>query len=295
MAADSLSTRSSRHSALPLVMTVAFAGVIVITRHRRDVSMMPATCASQVLVVLVLRAVCLLRGGSSRSGLGDPRRARLRADGPRARAADRGGTVDPARRGRGHLDPRGRGRAALVWLAYRRAPDGGRPWPGARWSWRRCAGPGAGRRPARRGSVRRARAAESVPRALRRRKHLAGIHDPVRVEQLLDTAHDRQQVAVLELEVAELPEARCRARRCRCRRVRARPRRASCSAVRRVRSTRSSSGSSRNATWKFPSPAWPTMPPRSPDASSAPRACAIAGASSDNGTATSVVIARVPG
>ena len=33
-------------------MTASFAGVIVIARHRRDVSMMPATCASQVLVVL---------------------------------------------------------------------------------------------------------------------------------------------------------------------------------------------------------------------------------------------------
>ncbi len=40
---------------LPLVMTASFAAVIVIARHRRDVSMMPATCASQVLVV----AVCL--------------------------------------------------------------------------------------------------------------------------------------------------------------------------------------------------------------------------------------------
>lgn len=39
--------------ALPFVMTVSFAVVIVITRHRREVSMMPATCASQVLVVAV--------------------------------------------------------------------------------------------------------------------------------------------------------------------------------------------------------------------------------------------------
>ena len=52
MAADSLST-GLRAFALPLLMTAAFAGVIVITRHRRDVSMMPATCASQALVVLV--------------------------------------------------------------------------------------------------------------------------------------------------------------------------------------------------------------------------------------------------
>jgi len=40
---------------LPFLMTASFAAVIVIARHRRDVSMMPATCASQVLVV----AACL--------------------------------------------------------------------------------------------------------------------------------------------------------------------------------------------------------------------------------------------
>ena len=38
---------------LPLLMTASFAMVIVIARHRRDVSMMPATCASQMLVVVV--------------------------------------------------------------------------------------------------------------------------------------------------------------------------------------------------------------------------------------------------
>lgn len=54
MAADSLST-GARAFLFPLVMTAAFAGVIVITRHRRDISMMPATCASQLLVV----ATCL--------------------------------------------------------------------------------------------------------------------------------------------------------------------------------------------------------------------------------------------
>ena len=36
---------------LPLLMTASFALVIVIARHRREVSMMPATCASQPLVV----------------------------------------------------------------------------------------------------------------------------------------------------------------------------------------------------------------------------------------------------
>jgi len=37
---------------LPFVVTASFAAVIVIARHRREVSMMPATCASQVLVVV---------------------------------------------------------------------------------------------------------------------------------------------------------------------------------------------------------------------------------------------------
>jgi drug/metabolite transporter (DMT)-like permease len=38
--------------ALPLVMTVAFALVIVLARLRRDVSMLPATCVSQAVVAL---------------------------------------------------------------------------------------------------------------------------------------------------------------------------------------------------------------------------------------------------
>jgi drug/metabolite transporter (DMT)-like permease len=39
--------------ALSFLMTAAFAATLVITRHRRDVSMAPATCLSQVLVVLI--------------------------------------------------------------------------------------------------------------------------------------------------------------------------------------------------------------------------------------------------
>ena len=35
---------------LSLLMAVSFAATLVITRHRRDVSMAPATCLSQVLV-----------------------------------------------------------------------------------------------------------------------------------------------------------------------------------------------------------------------------------------------------
>jgi drug/metabolite transporter (DMT)-like permease len=50
MAAGSLDAGTAA-IALPLLMTASFAAVIVIARHRREVSMMPATCASQVLVV----------------------------------------------------------------------------------------------------------------------------------------------------------------------------------------------------------------------------------------------------
>ena len=39
---------------LPIVMTASFAVVIVITRYRREVSMLPATCASQALVIVVV-------------------------------------------------------------------------------------------------------------------------------------------------------------------------------------------------------------------------------------------------
>ena len=51
---------------LPLLMTASFAAVIVIARHRRDVSMMPATCASQVLVVAACAPFVTL-GSVSRS------------------------------------------------------------------------------------------------------------------------------------------------------------------------------------------------------------------------------------
>ena len=40
---------------LSLLMTTAFAATLVITRHRRDVSMAPATCLSQLLVLAVER------------------------------------------------------------------------------------------------------------------------------------------------------------------------------------------------------------------------------------------------
>ena len=59
---------------LSLLMSVSFAGVLVITRHRRDVSMAPATCLSQVLVLVVRSAV---RGSRARSAAGPGAAGRL--------------------------------------------------------------------------------------------------------------------------------------------------------------------------------------------------------------------------
>lgn len=50
---------------LPLVMSAAFAGNVVIARHRRDVSMLPATCLSQALVVVVVAPFTSPGGASS--------------------------------------------------------------------------------------------------------------------------------------------------------------------------------------------------------------------------------------
>jgi drug/metabolite transporter (DMT)-like permease len=54
---------------LTVLMSVSFAGLIVITRHRRDVSMAPATCLSQ-LIVLVLAAPFSSPGSVSLHDLG---------------------------------------------------------------------------------------------------------------------------------------------------------------------------------------------------------------------------------
>ena len=50
---------------LPIVMTTSFAVVIVITRYRRDVSMMPATCASQALIIVVIAPFASLGSATS--------------------------------------------------------------------------------------------------------------------------------------------------------------------------------------------------------------------------------------
>jgi drug/metabolite transporter (DMT)-like permease len=54
---------------LSVLMSVSFAGLIVITRHRSDVSMAPATCLSQV-VVLVVAAPFASAGSASGRDLG---------------------------------------------------------------------------------------------------------------------------------------------------------------------------------------------------------------------------------
>jgi drug/metabolite transporter (DMT)-like permease len=54
---------------LSFVMSVSFAGTIVITRHRRDVSMAPATCLSQV-IVFVLAVPFVSYGGIGAQDLG---------------------------------------------------------------------------------------------------------------------------------------------------------------------------------------------------------------------------------
>ena len=53
MAGESLGSGVAA-AVLPLVMSAAFAGGVVIVRHRRHVSMLPATCLSQAIVVVAV-------------------------------------------------------------------------------------------------------------------------------------------------------------------------------------------------------------------------------------------------
>lgn len=47
---------------LAFVMTLSFAGTLVLTRHRRDVSMAPATCLSQLIVLVIALPFATLDG-----------------------------------------------------------------------------------------------------------------------------------------------------------------------------------------------------------------------------------------
>ena len=53
---------------LSLLMTTSFAATLVITRHKRDVSMAPATCLSQVIVLLVAAPLSSPGSASARDG-----------------------------------------------------------------------------------------------------------------------------------------------------------------------------------------------------------------------------------
>jgi len=53
---------------LSLLMTTSFAATLVITRHKRDVSMAPATCLSQVIVLLVAAPLSSPGSASGRDG-----------------------------------------------------------------------------------------------------------------------------------------------------------------------------------------------------------------------------------
>ena len=64
--------------ALPIVMTFSFAIVIVLTRYRRDVSMMPATCASQALVVVVVAPFASFGSATAPTGASSSRSASSR-------------------------------------------------------------------------------------------------------------------------------------------------------------------------------------------------------------------------
>jgi len=53
---------------LSLLMTTAFAATLVITRHKRDVSMAPATCLSQVIVLLLAAPLASPGSATARDG-----------------------------------------------------------------------------------------------------------------------------------------------------------------------------------------------------------------------------------
>ena len=185
------STRGSPPSGLPFLMTRLFAVVIVIARHRRDVSMMPATCTSQASSCS--RAPLSSRPARRAGATGRFRGAGGGPDGPRPRALTIGARLIPPAQVavisllEVVLGP------LWVWLAYeerpRRRPDrrarGGRAVVVQSWgpSRRDCL-------PRRRRGPRASQGADPCgdsPRGSRLgAEHLAGVHGPVRVEELLD-------------------------------------------------------------------------------------------------------------
>ena len=107
---------------LSFVVALAFAVTIVITRWRRDVSMAPATCLSQAILVVGLPSVRRSRRDRrrrprlARRARHRPDRARLRPDHGR-RAPDTRGAGGP------HHAARGGARPAVGVAGARRAPE----------------------------------------------------------------------------------------------------------------------------------------------------------------------------
>ena len=99
--------------------------MIVITRYRRDVSMMPATCASQALVVVVVAPFASLGVGHAASDWGCSSPSAYFQMGARPRAPHGRRAPAAARRGGAAVAARGRARAALGLARLLRAPDHG--------------------------------------------------------------------------------------------------------------------------------------------------------------------------
>ena len=85
--------------ALSVVMTFAFALSVVITRHRRDISMGPAICLSQLLVLAAFAPFAKPGAAGSQRPPADPD-PRRRPDGARPRLPYDRRPTDPSSRGR---------------------------------------------------------------------------------------------------------------------------------------------------------------------------------------------------
>ena len=109
---------------LPFVMSASFAGVVVIARHRSEVSMLPGTCLSQVLVFAAAAPFAAFASVDARDW------AVLAALGAFQMGTALllltvGARLDPSRRGGAHLARRGRARAAARLAPLRRGARAG--------------------------------------------------------------------------------------------------------------------------------------------------------------------------
>ena len=187
---------------LPFVVTASFAMVIVIARHRKDVSMMPATCASQVLVVLACAPFVSL-GSVSGSDWAVLAALGVGQMGLGLAFLTIGARLDPTGPGRGHLAARGRARADLGVARLRRAPCG-RDACRRRGRRGRSARAGAGWRPAR--APRRERGARLATRRQPGGSTLPGFMIPFGSKSSLDPTLEPTELGVLALERIHLAD-----------------------------------------------------------------------------------------